>query len=74
MVHNSLAMALDAVNEALFDGRSLSKAEKEEATRWIASRQVEIGQQAGLFAPTRERDCARNWQPGTSSLWRQPGR
>jgi hypothetical protein len=54
MVHNSLAMTLDAVNEALFNGRSLSKAEKEEATRWIASRQVEIGQQAGLFAPTED--------------------
>jgi hypothetical protein len=54
MVHNSLAMTLDAVNEALFNGRSLSKAEKEEAARWIASRQVEIGQQAGLFAPTED--------------------
>jgi hypothetical protein len=52
--HNSLAATLDAVNETLFNGRSLSKAEKEEAARWIASRQVEVGRQEGLFAPTED--------------------
>ena len=51
---NSLAVTLDAVNEALFNGRSPSKAEKEEAARWIAGRQVEVGKQAGLFAPTED--------------------
>jgi hypothetical protein len=52
--HDSLAATLDAVNEALFNDRSLTKAEKEEAARWIAGRQVEAGQQAGLFAPTED--------------------
>lgn len=52
--HHSLAVTLDAVNEALFSGRSLSKAEEEEAARWIASQQVEAGKQAGLFAPTED--------------------
>jgi hypothetical protein len=52
--HNSLAATLDAVNEALFNGRPLSKAEKEETARWIAGRQVEVGKQAGLFAPTED--------------------
>ena len=52
--HNSLAMTVDAVNEALFNGRPLSKAEKEETARWIAGRQVEVGKQAGLFAPTED--------------------
>jgi len=52
--HSSLAATLDAVNEALFNDRSLSKAEKEEAAGWIAGRQVEAGQQAGLFAPTKD--------------------
>jgi len=50
--HDSLAATLDAVNKALFDGRSPSKAEREEAARWIAGRQVKGGRQAGLFAPT----------------------
>jgi hypothetical protein len=52
--HNSLAATLDAVNEALFNGRSLSKTEKEEAARWIAGRQVKVGKQAGLFVPTED--------------------
>lgn len=52
--HSSLAATLDAVNEALFNDRSLSKAEKEEAAGWIAGRQVEAGQQSGLFAPTED--------------------
>ena len=52
--HNSLSMTLDVVNEALFNGRPLSKAEKEKAAGWIAGRQVEVGKQAGLFAPTED--------------------
>jgi len=47
-------MTLDAVNEALFNGRSLSKVENKETVRWIAGRQVEVGKQAGLFAPTED--------------------
>jgi hypothetical protein len=47
-------MTVDAVNEALFNGRPLSKAEKEGVARWIAGRQVEVGKQAGLFAPTED--------------------
>jgi len=52
--HNSLAATLDAVNETLFNGRCLSKAEKEEGARWIASQQVRDGRQEGLFAPTED--------------------
>lgn len=52
--HNSLAATLDAVNEALFNGRSLSKVEKKETSRWIAGRQVEFGKQTGLFVPTED--------------------
>ncbi len=52
--HNSLAATLDAVNEALFNGRSLSKVEKKETARWIAGRQVEVGKQTGLFVPTED--------------------
>jgi hypothetical protein len=51
---NSLAVTLDAVNAALFNGRPPSKAEEEEAARWIASQQVKGGLQAGLFAPTED--------------------
>jgi hypothetical protein len=59
--YDSLTATLDAVNEALFKGRSLSKAEREKAARWIASRQVEVGKQAGLFAPTEDdyQECVR---------------
>ena len=52
--HNSLAATLDAVNEALFNGRSLSKVEKRETAWWIAGRQVEVGEQTGLFVPTED--------------------
>lgn len=52
--HNSLSMTLDAVNEALFNSRSLSNAEKEGVARWTADRQVKVGKQAGLFVPTED--------------------
>lgn len=52
--HNSLAATLDAVNEAFFNGWPWSKADEEEAARWIAGQQVRGGRQAGLFAPTED--------------------
>ncbi len=52
--HNRLSVTLDAVNEALFNGRSMSKAEREKAARCITGRQIEVGKQAGLFAPTED--------------------
>jgi hypothetical protein len=51
----SLSAALDALNEALFYGRRLTNGEKEEAARWIASRQGLPGSYSGMIAPT-ERD------------------
>lgn len=49
---NSLGLTLDAVNELLFYGRSLSKAEREKTTQWIVSRQGKPGSYANMFAPT----------------------
>lgn len=51
---NSLAVTLDAVNEAFFYGRSLSKSQREETAKWIASRQGEPGSYANMFAPTEK--------------------
>lgn len=50
--HKSLALTLDAVNEAIFDRRLLSKTEKVRVARWIASRQGLPGSYANMFAPT----------------------
>ena len=53
LVHpNSLAATLDAVNDAFFDGRSLSPSERREAATWIAGRQGRPGSYADMFAPT----------------------
>jgi hypothetical protein len=49
---NSLAATLDAVNEAFFYGRRLSKSQREDAAEWIAGRQGKPGAYAGMFAPT----------------------
>ncbi len=49
---NSLASTLDAVNEAFFCGRSLSKSQREETAKWIAGRQGRPGSYADMFAPT----------------------
>jgi len=51
----SLAATLDRVNEAFFGGCSLSKVQRQQAARWIASRQGLPGSYAEMFAPT-ERD------------------
>jgi len=48
----SLAATVDAVSEALFLGRKLTKAQRQEAAAWIAGRQGLPGSYAGMFAPT----------------------
>lgn len=49
---NSLATTLDAINETFFCDRSVSRAQMEEAAKWIAGRQCKSGKHAGMFAPT----------------------
>lgn len=49
---SSLAATVDAVNEAVFYGRKLAKADRAQAAAWIASRQGRPGSYAGMFAPT----------------------
>ena len=51
---NSLASTLDAVNEAFFYNRPLSKSERTQAAKWIASRQGLPGSYADMFAPTKK--------------------
>ncbi len=48
----SLAATLDAVNDMLFFGHSLSPAQKKHTAEWIASRRGISGSYAGMFAPT----------------------
>jgi hypothetical protein len=48
----SLAATLDAINDALFFGRRIPKAEAARAARWVAGRQGLPGSYAGMFAPT----------------------
>jgi len=50
----SLALTVDALNEAFFSGRPLSKAEREQAAGWLAGRQGLPGSYAGMFAPTEQ--------------------
>ena len=50
---SSLAATIDAVNEALFTGKQLSKADRLAAAKWIADRQGQPGSYAGMFAPTK---------------------
>jgi len=49
---SSLARTLDAVNEALFFGENIPKAESRRVVAWIASRQGLPESYAGMFAPT----------------------
>ena len=53
----SLGVTLDRLNEALFFGRKIAKADKEEAARWLAARQGLPGSYAGMFGVT-EKDAA----------------
>lgn len=48
----SLGRTLEAVNDALFFGRKLTKADRLAAARWIARRQGLPGSYACMFAPT----------------------
>jgi len=53
LVHrDSLAGTIDAVDEAFFLGRRLSKSAREQAAKWIAGRQGKPGSYADMFAPT----------------------
>ena len=56
---NSLALTLDAINEAFFYNQPLSKSEKAQVAGWIASRQGLPGSYANMFAPT-----AKDFQTG----------
>jgi hypothetical protein len=51
---NSLAKTLDNLNEAFFFNTALSKSQKEEAAKWLVSRQGKVGSYASMFAPTAE--------------------
>ncbi|MFW6162570.1 MAG: hypothetical protein ACODAJ_07345 [Planctomycetota bacterium] len=51
---SSLAATVDAVHDAAFWGRRLTKAERTEAGKWIAGRQGLPGSYAGMFAPTEQ--------------------
>ena len=46
----SLAETLDAINAALFDGRTVAAVDRRQAARWIAGRQGLPGSYAGTFA------------------------
>jgi hypothetical protein len=52
--HNKLTSTIDAVNEAFFLKRSLSKSDKNQIAKWIASRQGMPGAYANMFAPTKK--------------------
>lgn len=49
---DSMALTLDVLNEACFNGKKLSKAEKEPAAKWIAGRQGLRFSYAEMPAPT----------------------
>ena len=51
---NKLTSTVDAVNEAFFLKRSLSKSDRNQVAKWIASRQGMPGAYANMFAPTRK--------------------
>jgi len=50
--NNSLAETVDKVNEALFFGKEITKENKKEISRWLASRQGIRGSYWGMIAPT----------------------
>jgi len=49
----SLGVIVDALDDAMFFGRPIPAHEREEAARWIASRQGLRGAYRGMFAPTQ---------------------
>ena len=68
----SLATTVDAVNEACFFGRTLSKAERADAAKWIAARQGLPGSYASMFVPT-EQDRAEGIRVFTGEAIRSGG-
>ncbi|MCJ7576141.1 MAG: hypothetical protein MUO80_05655 [Dehalococcoidia bacterium] len=48
----SFAETLDAVNDAFFHQRRLTKPNRKELARWITERRGKSGSYAGMFAPT----------------------
>ncbi len=52
--HNKLTSTIDAVNEAFFLKRSMSKSDRNQVAKWIASRQGLPGAYANMFAPTKK--------------------
>jgi hypothetical protein len=50
----SLARTVDAVNEAFFYARELTKSQREEAAKWIAGRQGLPGSYLNMFALTKK--------------------
>ena len=50
----SLGVTLDNLNEAFFEGWTLTRPVREQAAKWIASRQGLPGSYAGMFAPTEQ--------------------
>lgn len=52
---NSLTLTLDAINDIIFYGHSITNSERKEVAKWIAGRQGKSDSYANMFAPT-ERD------------------
>jgi len=50
----SLALTLDAVNEAIFAGRRIPRPARDRVASWIARRQGMPGSYADMFAPTQQ--------------------
>ena len=50
---NNLPQVLDALNDAVFQGKTITNAQREKASQLFLSRQLKRGQFSGLFAPTR---------------------
>lgn len=52
---DSLSLTLNAINDIIFYGHSITNSERKEVAKWIAGRQGKSGSYAKMFAPT-ERD------------------
>jgi len=65
----SLNATVDAIDEAFFFSRALSKADRVKAARWIAGRQGLPGSYHGMFALTK-RDLERGFQAFTGDRMR----
>jgi hypothetical protein len=54
---SSVALSVDAINEALFYERKLTQPQRQSAARFIAARQGQPGAYHGLFAPLPGEPC-----------------